>query len=495
MVLRFLGGGVAEAEARRRTTICCGKSNRGVVLSIFGQKASQLGSASSILPWSIGAWRRDLRITGLPGVALLSLQVAEFGQLEPRLVHKLHESLSSLLVFRIPFTLAAFLLLFIRPQYRKVTLRDFSGWFLLYALYFLVSSAWSTEPIMTVGKGIELLLGLGIVLHLRCSADSIHRLDALRTLLLRFISMIGTIAVAGFVLRIPVFVSQRHGILMNSTADTPFLSSNGLGYVSSLLLLSVTADYLSGRIHGQSAVMQSGYAIFLFLFAGSRTSIVIITLGMGILLTCRFRVLGIGYFSSLSIVVCLELDRVLKLFQGNQTRAQFGTLSGRTIMWAAAWQQWKARPILGFGGGAGGKFVISHLGSPSLRLLSSLHNGFLEALTGLGAIGFLVGLSLLIVVTCATYQRGHREPGMLGIYIPIVHIWITSLMSTGVLAWMNYEMMFYLILLSVLDIQREGDRESVRIARVNGTKQGAERAPTMKGAKGRLNLIRLLISA
>lgn len=406
----------------------------------------------------MGAWTRNLRITGFAGLALLSLQVAEFGRFEPGLAHTLHESQGSLLAFRAPFTLAAFLLLLIKPQFRRVRLRDFSGWFLIYVIYFLVSSIWSTDPIMTFGKGMELLIGLGIVLQLSCPVDAIYRLDALRTLLLRFISMIGTIAVAGFLLRIPAFVSQGHGLFLKSTADTPFLSSNGLGYISSLLLLSVIADYLSERIHGQRAILESGYAIFLFLFAESRTSIVIVVLGIGILLARKSWALGIGYFISISIGVSLELAKVLKLLRGSQSPGQFDTLSGRTIMWAAAWQQWKTRPWFGFGGGAGGKFVVSHLGTPSLRVVSSLHNGFLEALTGLGAIGFAAELSMLIMVTLSTYRWWRRDPGMLGIYIVIVHIWITSFMSIGALAWMNYEVMIYLILLSVLDIRREDDR-------------------------------------
>ena len=427
-------------------------------MMILEQEVRQLGPAPSILPWSIAAWKRDLRITGVAGLALLSLQIAEFGQLEPSLVHKLHESQISLLVFRVPFTVAAFLLLLVGPQYRRVRLRDFSAGFLLFTIYFLVSSIWSTEPFVTLGKGAELLIGLAIVLHLSCSVDAIYRLDALRTLLLRFISMMGTIAVAGFLLRIPAFLSHAHGIFLNSTADAPFLSSNGLGYVSSLLLLSVLADYLSERMSGRRAMMQSGYAIFLFMFAESRTSILIIILGIGILLTRKSWALAAGYFTSISIGVCVEPKMVLKLLQGHQPQEQFNTLSGRTIMWAAAWRQWKTHPLFGFGGGAGGKFVISHLGIPNLQVLSSLHNGFLEALTGLGAIGFIIGLSLLIMATLSTSVRWPRQPGMLGFYIPIVHIWIMSFMSIGVLGWMNYEVMFYLILLSVLDIQREEDR-------------------------------------
>jgi O-antigen ligase len=433
-------------------------------MTISDQNFSQLGPAPSILPWSIGAWKRDLRITGFAGLALLSLQIAVVGQLEPSLVHRLHESQFSLFVFRLPFTLAAFLFLLLRPQFRRVTLRDFSGWFLIYTIYFLVSSIWSTEPMATLGKGIELLLGLGIVLHLSCTVDAIYRLDALRTLLLRFISMMGTIAVAGFLLRIPAFISHAHGIFLISTADAPFLSSNGLGYISSLLLLSVIADYLSKRMSGQRAMMQSGYAIFLFLFAESRTSIVIIILGIGILLTRKSWRFALGYIVSISLGVCIELKNVLRLFQGHQTQEQFDTLSGRTIMWAAAWRQWKTRPVFGFGGGAGGKFVISHLGIPNLQVLSSLHNGFLEALTGLGVIGFIVGLSVLIIATVSTCRRWRREPGTLGIYIPLIHIWVTSFMSIGVLGWMNYEVMLYLILLAVLDIQREGDRAACALS-------------------------------
>ncbi len=447
-----------------------------------GVFSPRLGPASSILPWSIGAWKRDLRITGFAGMALLSLQVAEFGRAEPDMAHKVHESLRSLLVFRAPFTLAACLFLLVNPQFRKIKLGDLSGWFLLYVLYFVASSIWSTDPVMTFGKGFELLIGLAIVLRLSCREDSLYKLDALRTLLLRVIATVGTLAVAGFLLRLPAFVSHRHGILLNSTADTPFLSSNGLGYISSLLLLCVSGDCISGRISKKSACMQSGYAIFLFLFAASRTSVLIVVFGMGILLIVKSWILGLGYFISLVAAVFLKLAAILKVFQGRQPQPGFRTLSGRTVLWAAAWKQWKAHPFWGFGGGAGGKFVIAHLGVPRLQVVSSLHNGFLEALTGLGAVGFMVVLSLLIMTTLSTCRRLRREREMLGIYILIPHIWITSIMSIGALAWMNYEVMFYLILISVLDIRRRDDRQAGELPCAKQTGSWFELAPDRKAS-------------
>ena len=312
-----------------------------------------LGPVPSILPWSIGAWIRDIQITGFAGLALLSLQIAEFGRFKPGLVHHAHEGLGSLLVFRVPFTLAAFILLIASLQFRKVRLRIFSGWFLLYAIYFLVSSIWSTAPVMTFGKGTELLIGLGIVLFVSCAEDPLYRLDALRTLLLRAIATVGSVAVVGYLLRIPAFVSQRPGIFLTSNADTPFLSSNGLGYISSLLLLCVIADYLSGRNHGQRVFMESGYALFLFLFAASRTSLLIIVVGIGLLFIRKSRILGASYFILIVVGIYLNLDRVINVIQEHQSQRNFDTLSGRTVVWAAAWRQWETNPFLGFGGEGG----------------------------------------------------------------------------------------------------------------------------------------------
>jgi O-antigen ligase len=151
-------------------------------------------------------------------------------------------------------------------------------------------------------------------------------------------------------------------------------------------------------------------------------------------------------------VIAMFRNAILARLQGQESAAGFATLSGRTVAWAAALRQWHQHPLLGSGGGVGGKLVIENLGDVSLEKISSLHNGFLELLLGLGAVGFLIGVYLLLLATWRAWEAWRAHPEYAGTYVLIVHAWLATIMSTGVLGWMGYEMAFYLCILTNLDL-------------------------------------------
>jgi O-antigen ligase len=126
-------------------------------------------------------------------------------------------------------------------------------------------------------------------------------------------------------------------------------------------------------------------------------------------------------------------------------------------MWAAAIKDWKKQPWLGYGGGVGGKYVLAHIGNSALEVLSNLHNGFLECLTGLGIFGFLLSVSIFLICTFRVLRMWKRYPAFAGLYIWIVSIWIDSMMGMGALAWMDYRVVIYLILIAQTDILRKQD--------------------------------------
>jgi O-antigen ligase len=110
---------------------------------------------------------------------------------------------------------------------------------------------------------------------------------------------------------------------------------------------------------------------------------------------------------------------------------------------------------LGVGGGVGGKTVIAHIGNMYLEEMSSLHNGFLEVLTGLGIIGFLLGASLLLVASFRAWTAWNLHPEFAGTYVLIIHVWMSTIMSTGILGWMGYEVAIFLCIITNLDLVRE----------------------------------------
>jgi len=115
-------------------------------------------------------------------------------------------------------------------------------------------------------------------------------------------------------------------------------------------------------------------------------------------------------------------------------------------------RQFHQRPFLGAGGGVGGKQVLGHIGNFSLQTMSSLHNGFMELLTGLGVVGITLCGFLLLWVTVRTWRMWETHPEHSGTYALIIHVWLTTIMSTGIFGWMGYEMAFFLCIMTNIDL-------------------------------------------
>src|SRR6202007_3013144 len=98
--------------------------------------------------------------------------------------------------------------------------------------------------------------------------------NALLRITLLTISAISVATVLGFLLHVNGFVQQRPGLISSTTAQAPFLSGNGLGYVASALFLVVFAEWQARRISTGSAMPQMAYALAIFSASASRTSFV-----------------------------------------------------------------------------------------------------------------------------------------------------------------------------------------------------------------------------
>ena len=288
-----------------------------------------------------------------------------------------------------------------------------------------------------------------------------ERVEALRQIILLTIATLGSIAVIGFCLRLPNFILHRPGLLTSTTASAPFLSGNGLGYVASALFLVVLAEWQAHRITRRAAFRQMGFALVLFSVSASRTSFLILLLTILIVIFKKSKILAALAIGSVAVGGTIFWSGILTRLQGHQSSSDFVTLSGRTVVWTAAVRQFEAHPFLGVGGGIGGKVVIAHIGNMYLEQMSSLHNGFLEVLTGLGLIGFLIGTYMLIVATWRAWTTWDTNPEFAGTYVLVVHVWMTSIMSTGVLGWMGFEVALFLCIVTNLDLVRQRARATV----------------------------------
>lgn len=409
----------------------------------------------TIYPWNLRAWRTSLRTAGLPGYALLALLLAAMIQ-TPDITGAGggagHASSGSILLVRLPFTLIALLLLLFRPRISRISVGDTRFAFLLFGLLFMASTLWSAHPIVTLGKSVEIVLAALVFLEVSRSTDPLRRIDALREIILLTISSLALFTAVGFALRLSTFVQQRPGIFTRTSAQSSFLSGNGLGYVASALFLVVLAEWSAGHIKFRPAFLQMCFALALFSVSASRTSLVILLLTVLAVLYRHSRVAAVVTTTIVLFCIAIFYNSILISLRGDESDGGFETLSGRTVLWEAALRQWHQHALLGSGGGVGGKLVIENVGDISLEKVSSLHNGFMEVLLGLGAIGLVIGIYMLVLVTFRTWQAWRIHPEYSGTYVLIIHVWFTTIMSTGVLGWMGYEMALFLCILTNLDL-------------------------------------------
>jgi O-antigen ligase len=417
----------------------------------------------SIYPWDIKSWRSAFRITGVPGVALFFLLMGAMLQIgDTSGTGAGHASAAAIILIRTPAILIAFILVLVRPRIAIVSVSDLRFVYGAFAALYLISTLWSHFRVQTMGKGAELMLA-GLVFFEASESDQpLLRIEGLRRIALLTMSTLGMVAALGFAARIPSFVQARVGLFTSTTASAPFLSGNGLGYVASALFLVVFAEWQGRRMHFATAIGQLLFALALFSVSASRTSFVILLLTILLVVCKRSKLVGALVVCGAALICCIFWTQLLQVLQGNQSASSFTTLSGRTVVWDAAVNQFKEHPLLGVGGGIGGKVVIANIGNQYLEEMSSLHNGFLEVLTGLGLVGFAVGMYMLVLTTWRTLQSWNSNPEFVGTYVLIIHVWMTTFMSTGILGWMGYEVVLFLCILTNVDLVAERARALTR---------------------------------
>jgi exopolysaccharide production protein ExoQ len=416
----------------------------------------------SIYPWDLKSWRAAFSVSGLPGIALLLLLLGAMLQVEDLSGGGAgHSSSAAILLIRTPAIVLAFLLLLFRPRIAAMRATDLRLAYAAFAGLYFLSTLWSRIPVQTLGKSAELLLAGMVFFEASRGENPIVRIEGLRRITLLTMSTLGALAVLGFCLRLPGFVQHRAGLISSTTAQAPFLSGNGLGYVASAIILVVLAEWQANNLRARSAIGQMIFALALFSVSASRTAVGILLLSVLLVVFKRSKLIGALAVCGVLIAGTMFSTEIITRLQGKQASNSFVTLSGRTVVWTAAVRQFEKDPLLGVGGGVGGKMVIANIGNMYLEAMSSLHNGFLEVLTGLGIIGFVIAAYMLSLATWRAWGTWNRFPRFAGTYVLIIHVWMTTIMSTGLLGWMGYEVAIFLCIITNLDIVMEGTRARV----------------------------------
>ncbi len=197
----------------------------------------------------------------------------------------------------------------------------------------------------------------------------------------------------------------------------PVLAANGVGTMGAILALVAISRLMmpvGEKTYRSWYVALAGFGIVTMILADCRSA----TFGFlsaywycfslrGILLP---ELLFLASGAVLALLSGAGKNIMLYLARGQHAKELEG-LSGRVEFWRFAWQKFLERPFTGWGGFAGGRFLIlpAEITGPSQPMPSDLHSNIMEPLVDTGIFGLLFILLALFGVWWYLY-KGYRSP-------------------------------------------------------------------------------------
>lgn len=266
----------------------------------------------------------------------------------------------------------------------------------LYALFGMISAAWSVYPSWTFYKSAEYFVDiflLAAIITCFRSLDDFKRFFDWTWLLLG--GLMGTVWLGVLLwpdeaIRRGVGITgiQIHGVL-------PAVSENGTGDLGGLLGAMALGRLLFMKQNRKLYLIVLLMAIATLILAYSRTPMTGFLLAILVMLYAGRRLtLLTAFLVSMGIILVTPFREVFwEFFRRGQSVELFMSLSGRVYSWEYLWEIFKDHPIFGLGAYSGGRFVV--LTALGADLSSSVHNSFLEVVIGSGLTGLVFILAAL----------------------------------------------------------------------------------------------------
>jgi O-antigen ligase len=233
----------------------------------------------------------------------------------------------------------------------------------------------------------------------------------------------------------------------------PFASSNELSAAGAIIATFVIAQLLVASTPKARVWWTLGLVSALFgtILAAGRQGVIMLLASTLVLLWFRQRKLFFGALApALIVLVWFGGDSVFRIF----SRGQPGLLTnftGRLPWWQAALEAWGQHPWTGYGYCVGGRFVsLSDIGRSDV---SNLHNGYLEALIGVGLIGvipLLLAVGLVVSWSTGSLRRGQYVPVAILAFPVVIHTFI----DLGFGGWLKPDFVLLACLAALSDWRR-----------------------------------------
>lgn len=339
-------------------------------------------------------------------------------------------------------------------------------------LYFCVaamSTLWSASVLNTAGKVLEVAVAFGLVWVLVVREDAVDALKRTIKFVLFLETCLIAVAIAGFLLVPSVFSDNltRPGFFFRGTMIAPFGGPNGFSAVGAMLGAFSLASYFQtpkGQPRGHWVALLVLGSVSTTLSSG-RQGVLIWLVGISIIMIIFRRELFLLFVAPLAVgMIMLNWDIVWGIVSRDQVSGSLNTLTGRTTLWAAGMDAFGQRPITGWGFGAGSRFVA--LRSIGKDYLTHIHNGFIEALIGVGLLGFIP--FIYVVIRTLGWSIRHLQRRIDVQYailaIPLV---LQNMFGLGFGAWFNTNLMMFALLVGLADAMgvkppRKSKRRGIR---------------------------------
>jgi O-antigen ligase len=316
------------------------------------------------------------------------------------------------------------------------------------------STLYAVGFLQTAGKVAELATLIIVAWHLASRQDASSAL--MRTLYLVVILEAGTllVSVLGYFLAPALFARtlSRPGFVFATTLEGPLGSANDTAATGGLLVAVAVAVWMSRAPDRRRwiwpALIVTGLAAVIL--ASGRQGVAIMIGAVAVVLWVRnrrgFVLVGLP---TIALIWLFGGGAILEALLRDQPPAAVETLSGRTVFWDAAISAFQRQPLSGYGFG-GSKFsVLAGIGADQY---THLHNGYLEALVGVGLIGFvplMVAVFLTVRWCVANLRRGHHVP----LVVMVPALLAQNAIGQGFGGWLNTNLVLFALLAALADVQ------------------------------------------
>lgn len=290
----------------------------------------------------------------------------------------------------------------LRPLFRGVF-----GMLTFFVLLALLTTLWSVKPYWTFYKSLEYGLDVALIVAV---AVSVKNLLEYRLLLNWVYGLCG--ALVALALLEAIFMPGSafdYGLggaftFPELTGVFPSQSANGLGTFGAIISIVALYRLLAGKMERSDRGWYQMILIFglVTMFMTEARSAIGAFLAATILLLVLTRRVVTGTIIGVGTAFVLAISGIgrslIDYLMRGQTAFQFNSVTGRTEVWAVAWQKIAERPFIGWGAYAGGRFVVLPLLHKSAA--ADVDSTIVETLLDTGVIGLV---ALLLVVFVAGY--------------------------------------------------------------------------------------------